>query len=166
MELYSRHVGGRSHWLRSRMIRRVLASLLFILALAYLVVALFSEPWLLDGVFEQVVDQDSRQWALVGVLLLSALLFFMMRALARGKRQAWLLSTLLLALALVGALLERASWRSLVVLLALLAVLLALSPLFSTRSDTRSSIRGYVALVLGGWLVWGQTALRHRSCAS
>jgi phosphatidylglycerol lysyltransferase len=161
MELHARQVGRRLRWLRSRMIWRGLAGLLFILALVYLAEALFSEPWLLESVFEQVVAQDSRQWALVGVLILSAILLFLTRGLARGKRQAWLLSTALLALTLLGALIERASWRSIILLLALLALALATAPLFSTRSDLRASIRGYTALVLGGWLTWGQSTLLH-----
>jgi phosphatidylglycerol lysyltransferase len=89
------------------------------------------------------------------------LLLLVARALARGKRQAWLLSLAMLAISLVGALAEHAHPRSLMLVLASLTALLALGPAFTRRSDRVSSMRGYVALALGGWLTWTHAFLYH-----
>jgi phosphatidylglycerol lysyltransferase len=137
-----------------------LAVLLFLLAVAYLIEAPLWQPWEPSAVLGSLVDDDWRPWGTLGIIGIGALLVLLMRALARGKRQAWLLTTALLLLSLVGALVEHVVWRSALMLLALLTVALATAPLFSRRSDARASIRGYVALALGGWLTWSQSTLR------
>jgi phosphatidylglycerol lysyltransferase len=135
--------------------------LLFVFAAAYLIEAPIWQPWEPAAVFGAIMDEDWRPWGVLGIIGVGVLVVMLMRALARGKRQAWILSTALLTLALMGALLEHASWRSTVLLVALLIVVAATAPLFSRRSDLRASIRGYAALALGGWLTWGQSTLRY-----
>jgi phosphatidylglycerol lysyltransferase len=138
-----------------------LALLLLCVALANAASALAAQPWRPASLIEQIIDLDGIGWGRVGVLTTAALLLLIARALARGKRHAWLLATGLLTLSLVGALLDRAGPLSILVIVVLLAILLALAPLFSTRSDTWASVRGYAALALGGWLTWGHTLLLH-----
>jgi len=141
-------------------VRVTLAVLLFLLAVAYLIEAPIWQPWEPSAVLGSLVDDDWRPWGLLGIIGIGALLVLLMRALARGKRHAWLVTTALLLLALVGALIEHVAWRSVLMLLALLTVALATAPLFSRRSDPRASIRGYAALALWGWLTWSQSTLR------
>jgi phosphatidylglycerol lysyltransferase len=138
-----------------------LAMLLSCVALANVASALAARPWRPVSVIEQIIDLDGIGWGHVGVLTTAVLLLLVARALARGKRHAWLLAVGLLALSLVGALLERAGTRSIVVIVTLLALLLTLAPLFPTRSDPWASVRGYAALALGGWLTWAHTVLLH-----
>jgi len=145
----------------AKMGRAVLALLLLIVAVANMVTALGAQPWQPAGLVEQIVDLDGLGWGRVGVVTTASLLLLVARALARGKRQAWLLAVCLLTLSLILETLEGARTHSMLVVLALLAVLLALAPLFPTRSDTRATVRGYAALALGGWLTWGHTFLFH-----
>jgi phosphatidylglycerol lysyltransferase len=144
-----------------RAVRAALAILLFALTAAYLLETPIWQPWQPSALLGSLVDDDWRPWGILGIFGIGALLVLLMRALARGKRQAWVLTTALLSLALLGALLEHASRRSLIVLLALLVLALATAPLFSTRSDLRAAARGYAALALAGWLTWGQATLHQ-----
>lgn len=136
---------------------------LFVLTVAgvNLVVAFGAQPWTPLTLVEQVVDLDGLGWGRVGVLTVAVLLALVARALARGKRQAWLLSVGILALSLVLEVLEGANLHSMLVVIMLLVVLVALAPLFPTRSNLPATMRGYAALACGGWLTWAHTFLLH-----
>jgi phosphatidylglycerol lysyltransferase len=138
-----------------------LALLLLLMGLAYAVDALVTQLAQPADQVNQVVELDWLEWGRAGTLATGVLLLFVARALARGKRHAWLLSLLMLALSLAGEVNEHAGWRPLVVTGALLLVLLAAAPFFSTRSDRWASVRGYIALAAGGWLTWAHAFILH-----
>ena len=141
--------------------RWALALVFVLVALTNIVTALMTLPAIPIDQVSQIVDLDEFAWGRAGAIALGLLLLLVARALARGKRQAWLLSLAMLALSLVGALAEHAHARSLILVLASLTALLALGPAFTRRSDRVSSMRGYVALALGGWLTWTHAFLYH-----
>jgi phosphatidylglycerol lysyltransferase len=141
--------------------RWALALVFVLVALANVAAALVTLPASLVEQVNQVVDLDELAWGRAGAIALGALLLLVARALARGKRQAWLLSLVMLAISLVGALAEHGRLRSLVIIAISTLALLALGPAFSRRSDRTSSIRGYIALALGGWLTWAHVFLYH-----
>jgi phosphatidylglycerol lysyltransferase len=153
--------GGLLRRVPARLVHYALAALLLLTGLAYALEALATQLWAPANQVNQVVELDWLEWGRVGTLATGVLLLFVARALARGKRQAWLLSLLMLALSLAGEIGERAGWRSLLVTGALLLVLLAAAPYFSTRSDRWASVRGYIALAAGGWLTWGHAFILH-----
>lgn len=70
------------------------------------------------------------------------------RSLARGKRQAWLLAIGLLTLQFISSRLTRHGMRYMLIDFVALIVLVALAPLFPTRSDPRATQRGYAAIAL------------------
>ena len=92
---------------------------------------------------------DDLGWGRQGIIITALILLLVARALARGKRQAWLLSVGLVAFSFVATLTERTSRPTLLLLLGLLLTLLVLAPLFPARSDPRALTRGYAALLLG-----------------
>jgi phosphatidylglycerol lysyltransferase len=141
--------------------RWALALVFVLVALTTIVTALMTLPAVLIDQVSQIVDLDELAWGRAGAIALGLLLLLVARALARGKRQAWLLSLAMLAISLVGAMVEHAHIRSLILILAALTALLALGPAFTRRSDRVSSMRGYVALALGGWLTWTHAFLYH-----
>ncbi len=144
-----------------RLVHWTLSALLLVVGLAHVVTALGTRIWQPAGMVDQVVDLDTLEWGRAGTIALGILVLFVARALARGKRQAWLLSLLMLAISLVGGLHERSPRQSLLIMATLLILLVALAPFFSTRSDTWASVRGYIALALGGWVTWGHDFVRH-----
>lgn len=83
------------------------------------------------------------------------LLLLVARALARGKRQAWLLSVGLLALLGTFSFGSRGMRSLSLVILALLLAFIILAPFFRARSDPRALARGYVALVVGCAAIYG-----------
>jgi phosphatidylglycerol lysyltransferase len=141
--------------------RWALALLVVLVALTNIVTALMALPAIPVNQVSQIVDLDEFAWGRAGAIALGLLLLLVARALARGKRQAWLLSLAMLTISLVGALAERAHARSLILIVVSLTALLALGPAFTRRSDRVSSMRGYVALALGGWLTWTHAFLYH-----
>ncbi len=141
--------------------RVALALLLLTVAGVNVVSALGAQPPAPASLVEQIVDLDGLGWGRVGLLTIAALVALVARALARGKRQAWLLAVGILALSLALEFLEGANLHSVLVIVTLLAILLALAPLFPTRSNLRATVRGYAALALGGWLTWAHTFLLH-----
>ena len=141
--------------------RWALALVFVLVALANIATALIALPAIPIEQVSQVVDLDEFAWGRAGTIALGLLLLLMARALARGKRQAWLLSLAMLGISLVGTLTEHAHVRSLVIIAASLVALLALGPAFTRRSDRVSSMRGYIALALGGWLTWAHVFLYH-----
>jgi phosphatidylglycerol lysyltransferase len=145
----------------ARVVHYALALLLLVTGLAYALAALAAQLAQPANQVDQVVELDWLEWGRAGTLATGVLLLFVARALARGKRHAWLLSLLMLALSFAGEINERAGWRSLVVTGAVLVVLLAVAPFFSTRSDRWASVRGYIALAAGGWLTWGHAFILH-----
>jgi phosphatidylglycerol lysyltransferase len=160
--VFSGHVATRQVGKRlARAARWSLALLLVVVALANIAAALIALPAIPVEQVNQVVDLDELAWGRAGAIALGLLLLLMARALARGKRQAWILSLAMLSVSLAGALAERAQARSILLILALLVALVALAPAFNRRSDRVSSVRGYIALALGGWLTWGHAFLYH-----
>jgi len=141
--------------------RWALASVFVLVALVNIATALTTLPAIPAEQVTQIVDLDELAWGRAGAIALGLLLLLVARALARGKRQGWLLSLVMLSISLVGALAEHAHPRSLMLILAPLTALLALGPTFSRRSDRVSSMRGYLALALGGWLTWAHAFLNH-----
>ncbi len=141
--------------------RWALALAFVLVALTNITTALVTLPTIPIDQVSQIVDLDEFAWGRAGAIALGLLLLLVARALARGKRQAWLLSLAMLAISLVGALVEHAHVRSLALVLVPLVALLALGPAFTRRSDRVSSMRGYVALALGGWLTWAHAFLYH-----
>jgi phosphatidylglycerol lysyltransferase len=112
-----------------------------------MVAALMAHPSRHIIVFAEIFNLDGLGWGRDGVIALGALLLLVARALTRGKRQAWWLSVGLLAFSLLSA--ERGHRATTLLILGLLVALLMLTPLFSTRSDARAVMRGYLALALG-----------------
>lgn len=141
--------------------RWALALVFVLVALTNIVTALLTLPAIPIDQVSQIVDLDEFAWGRAGAIALGLLLLLVARALARGKRQAWLLSLAMLAISLAGALAEHAHARSLVIIAVSLMALLALGPAFTRRSDRISSMRGYIALALGGWLTWAHVFLYH-----
>ena len=141
--------------------RWALALVFILVALANIATALITLPAIPMEQVSQVVDLDEFAWGRAGTIALGLLLLLVARALARGKRQAWLLSLAMLGISLVGTLAEHAHVRALVIIAVSLVALLALGPAFTRRSDRVSSMRGYIALALGGWLTWAHVFLYH-----
>ncbi len=129
--------------------RYITAVLLVVLAAANLLTYVLAHPWGAAGGFTELFALDDLGSGRGGIVITALLLLVLARALARGKRQAWLLSVGLIIFSFIAALSERASRPTLMILLGLLLLLLLLAPLFSARSDPRALRRGYVALILG-----------------
>lgn len=83
------------------------------------------------------------------------LLLLVARALARGKRQAWLLSVGLLVLLGAFSYGSRSMRFLFPMMLAVLLAFIVLAPLFRTRSDPGALARGYAALVAGCAAIYG-----------
>src|SRR5690242_17336202 len=98
--------------------RWALALVFVLVALTTIVTALMTLPAVLIDQVSQIVDLDELAWGRAGAIALGLLLLLVARALARGKRQAWLLSLAMLTISLVGALTEHAHARSLILILA------------------------------------------------
>lgn len=130
--------------------RIFLTFLLVMVTFSNLLLPLLAQRWSQPLLGEPPIDLTIQGWGQDGLIVVCCLILFIGRALARGKRQAWLISVALFTFSLIDMLLERAHWISLVLTGSVLVLLLFLAPLFSIRSDTRSLTRGYGALVLGG----------------
>lgn len=129
--------------------RGLFASVLVIMALTNLITVVVELPWNTFVVTEPLLDLGGPVWERDGLIVTGILLLLVARALVRGKRQAWWLSVGLLTFSLIGALVSRSERSTMLLALGLLILLLVLAPLFPTRSDTRASIHGYIALVMG-----------------
>jgi phosphatidylglycerol lysyltransferase len=136
---------NRSRAALSAAIRTAIALTLAAVALAN-VLAMAPRPWQQVVFLEQVVDLDNLGWGREGGLVLAGLLLLVARALMRGKRHAWLLSVALLVFSMLSAIVSRAHSSYILFAMLLLVVLLALAPLFPTKSDPRALRRGYLAL--------------------
>jgi phosphatidylglycerol lysyltransferase len=123
--------------------------LLVALAAADILSLALAHPWAAADGLADLFALDDLGWGRAGIIATALIFLLLARALARGKRQAWLLSIGLVCFSSVAALMERTSRPPLLVLLGLLFALLALAPLFPARSDPRASQRGYIALILG-----------------
>src|SRR6185437_8235083 len=120
------------------------ALLLIVLAVANMLTFTLAHPWgAVDGLAE-LFALDDLGWGRAGIIATTLILLVLARALARGKRQAWLLSVGLVFFSFITATTERTSRSLLLLLLGLLFVLVALAPLFPARSDPRSLRRGYL----------------------
>lgn len=83
------------------------------------------------------------------------LLLLVARALARGKRQAWLLSVSLLALLGAFSFQTRSLRLFFPIILGLLLAFVILAPLFRRRSDPGALVRGYALLLAGSLALYG-----------
>lgn len=129
--------------------RCLLAAVLVIMAVTNLMTLVIELPWDSIVVTEPLLDLGGQVWERDGLIVTGILLLLIAHALVRGKRQAWWLSVGLLTLSLTSALESHFDRSTMLLALALLILSLAMAPLFPTRSDTRASIQGYIALVLG-----------------
>ncbi len=146
----SMRVSVRSVSLPVQLGRFLLMGMLALVAVSNIVFPIIEQRWQHFLFGEPPIDVTMSSWGQDGLMVTSVLLLFVARALARGKRQAWLLSVLLFTSSLLEALTERAHWFSIAMTSSTLILLLVFAPLFSVRSDTRSFIRGYGTLLLGG----------------
>jgi phosphatidylglycerol lysyltransferase len=143
--------------------RRGLALVLALLAMANIVTALVVKPWAGAAYVEQVIDIDSLGFERAEVVMLAALLLLVARALAHGKRQAWWLSICIVGLSVLGTLLSHARPHALQLAVIFLLVLVALSALFSRRSDPHALRRGYLALATSAGCLVLLKATHHLS---
>ena len=100
--------GGLFRLMPERLVHYALALLLLLTGLAYALEALVAQLWAPAAQVNNVVELDWLEWGRAGTLATGVLLLFVARALARGKRHAWLLSLLMLVLSLAGEVSERA----------------------------------------------------------
>lgn len=87
------------------------------------------------------------------------LMLLVARALARGKRQAWLLSVGWLAVLVVDSFVNRGARTIIPFALGLLLTFIILAPLFRARSDPTALARGYVALFIGSVALYSHAIL-------
>ena len=133
------------HDLHQRMAwkRSVLAVIVVLNALMSLVAPPLVSHWI-----EPAIDLHDLTWEPGGNMVLAILVLPVGWALIRGKRQAWGLTVACVILSLFSSMLERSHWLSLAFTTIVLLLLLWYAPLFSTRSDPRALLRGYLALGL------------------
>ncbi len=129
--------------------RRLFAAVLAIVAMTNLMTVVIELPWNSIVVTEPLLDLGGPVWERDSLIVTGLLLLLVARALVRGKRQAWWLSVGFLTFLLTSAHGSHFDRSTILLALSLLILLLALAPLFPTRSDTRTSIQGYIALVFG-----------------
>lgn len=146
--------------------RLLLTMLLMAVALSNIIIPVIGSRWQPLSAVEPPIDLTLLGWGQEGLIVASLLLLLLGRALARGKRHAWVLSLVLFALSLLDTCLEKPYWLSLILTVSMLVLLLLFTPLFSVRSNTGSFLRGYSALALGS-LCYGTALqfLRHGSIA-
>ena len=126
------------------------------------IAALFLLALALGGVLTSVLLKPWAPSDILGLGRLSGIVIWLLvllvaRALARGKRHAWLLSVSLLALLGAFSFGNRGLRILFPVILALLLAFIFLAPLFKARSDPYALIRGYASLVLGSAALYGHT---------
>ncbi|MFI5274080.1 MAG: bifunctional lysylphosphatidylglycerol flippase/synthetase MprF [Ktedonobacterales bacterium] len=120
-----------------------------------------------DASFDTITGLQLRLLGRAGELVVIVLLLLIARALAKGKRQAWLLTLGVVALACVEAYLTHRHGLLFIMQPVAFCGLLALGPLFSARSDRRMSLRGYgagmlsIALIVA-YALLGRIAFAHR----
>lgn len=117
--------------------------------------------WSQDMLLEDVVNLHEFGWGRDSTIIGALLLLVIARALVRGKRQAWWITLGLLGIAMLSAFLEQRRWGEALFPLALLTILLASSPLYTTRSNHRALARGYVALAGGVIIIAGFGSIAH-----
>ncbi len=141
--------------------RGLLALIIVAIAIVNIVTTFMEVPWDTTVIMQPFFDLSGSTWERDSVLVTGALLLLIARALARGKRQAWWLSLGLLISSFLGAIISRSERSTILLALCLLILLLVMAPLFSTRSDTRALVRGYITLVLGVGIIAGHAAVSH-----
>ena len=114
----------------------------------------------LGGVLTSILVKPWAPTYILGLGRLSGiaiwlLLLLVARALARGKRHAWLLSISLFALLGAFSFGNRSMRILLPLILALLLTFIVLAPLFRARSDPGALMRGYASLVVGTLALYG-----------
>jgi phosphatidylglycerol lysyltransferase len=128
--------------------RSALALALALIAAANLAVVLLARPQAQAVFLSSVVNLEALGWGRDGAIVAGTLLLVVSRSLARGKRHAWLLAIGLLTLQFITSRLTHHSMRYLLIDFVALVGLVALAPLFPTRSDPRATRRGYAAIAL------------------
>lgn len=141
--------------------RSVLALVIAFTAIANIITVIREFPWNIMAFTEPLIDLGGPAWERDGLIATGALLLLIARALTRGKRQAWWLSVGLLTFSLLSAIVSKSDCGTILLVLGLLVLLLVLAPLFSTRSDTRGLVQGYIALTLGIGCIVGHLAVSH-----
>lgn len=141
--------------------RGMLAVILVLAALANVAATVGTHPWAQATYVENAIDLDTMGWGRDGVLVVAVLLLLVAHALARGKRHAWFLCVALFAFSLLSAFAAPRHQSFLPLSLSLLVAVLALAPLFSTRSDPRALGRGYAALAISIFFWLTQRSLYH-----
>ncbi|MFI5272340.1 MAG: bifunctional lysylphosphatidylglycerol flippase/synthetase MprF [Ktedonobacterales bacterium] len=140
---------SQRHWAAFAATSRALLALALVLtALANLTTALVAHPWTQAVFVETVVDLDLLAWGRDGAVIVAVLLLLVGRAIARGKRHAWLLTVALLTASLLSAHTAHHHPLYLLIEAAALVALVVLAPLFPARSDPRALLRGYAAITL------------------
>jgi lysyl-tRNA synthetase class 2 len=111
------------------------------------------------GLLYSLVPQVFPTAATTGAAAVGVILLLLSRALRRGKSRAWLLATMLSALAAVLHLLKGLDVEEAALSLVLFVVLLSARPAFTARPDPRSAQRVVAVLVVGpivatvlGWI--------------
>ena len=141
--------------------RRLSVLIIVAIAIANVITVLVEVPWDTLVLMHPFFDLGGAAWERDSALVTGALLLLIARALARGKRQAWWLSLGLLISSLLGAIVSRSDYSTILLALSLLVLLLVIAPLFPTRSDSRALVRGYVILALGVGVIAGHIAISY-----
>jgi phosphatidylglycerol lysyltransferase len=141
--------------------RGLLALIIVAIAIVNIVTTLVEVPWDTIVIMQPFFDLGGSTWERDSVLVTGALLLLIARALVRGKRQAWWLSLGLFISSFLGVIISRSERNTILLALCLLILLLVMAPLFSTRSDVRALVRGYITLILGVGIIAGHAALSH-----
>lgn len=130
--------------------RSVPASFLVAFAICGVLMGILVKPWTPTYMLGQ---------GRLGGIVIWILLLLVARALARGKRHAWLLSVGLLTLLGAFSFQNRSVRILFPLILALFLAFVMLAPLFRTRSDPRALLRGYASLVVGSAALYGHRAI-------
>lgn len=142
------HIDNRTATFPISVGRWLMTLILLLVAISNIAFPLIAQHWRQFATGEPPIDLTASGWGQDGLIVVCILLLFVARALARGKRQAWLLSIMLFAFSLLDTLIEKAHWFSIATTSIILVLLLICAPIFSVRSDTHSFMRGYGALFL------------------
>lgn len=154
-------MGGTLARLGARTSRQGLALLLVLAAAANALSALLARPWPATTALAEVADLDQLGWGRHGLFIGVAALLVLARALARGKRHAWVLALGLLGLSFLGAVIERDPSRTILALLVILVSALLVARCFPRRGNGRAAARGYAAVGLGVLLALEAIPLHH-----
>jgi phosphatidylglycerol lysyltransferase len=128
-------------------IGRAAPALILVLAAITNIIPISSNhPSLVTVFLDHGLDLDQLATGRPGAIVIALVLLPVARALLRGKRHAWLLAVALCAFSFASTRLSHEDRSYTLLVFGLLLSLLLLAPLFPTRSDPRSLLRGYAML--------------------